>query len=57
MIWGDNRRPGRGQTIGADHLDSINGPHQAAEDTANLCVVWSGGRNKTLIFVCPRADK
>ena len=57
MIRGDDDRPGRGQAIGADHLDSINGPHQAAEVAANLFIGLSGGRDEILIFVHPRVDK
>jgi hypothetical protein len=56
MIRGDDHRPSRGQAISADHLDSINGPYQAAEDTANLFVSLEKRRNETLLRAEPRTD-
>jgi hypothetical protein len=57
MIRGDDRGSSCGHVIGADHLDSIDGAHQAAEDTANLRIGRGGERNEILTFVHPRVDK
>src|SRR5207253_5550842 len=44
MIRCDDHRPSDGETISADHLESIHGAHQAAEETANLHIGRSGKR-------------
>jgi hypothetical protein len=54
MIRNDDRRPGYGEAIGADHLESIDGAHQATEETANLRIGRSGKRHETFLCAEPR---
>jgi len=57
MIRCDDERAGDGEAIGPDHLESIHGAYQAAEETANLRIGWSGEWYKTRIVVCPTVDR
>src|SRR6185503_14260056 len=53
VIRSDNCGPGDGKAIGADHLESIYGAYQIAEESANLFIGRSGERQEGLIVVCP----
>ena len=57
MIRGDDHRTGDRDMIGADHLEAIDGMHEAAESTVNLRVSWCGERYETVIFARPTPGK